>query len=125
MLSLFMVVGCDSNQASKPTITIQKIKPSGEQALIGNEVVMFEVTLLPGNVPKGSSAAIVIQSSDGTVIGTDGPKAVVSGELINLSAQVKIPMTTSVEINAPLFMLGKSETGILDYRHYNVVGFQK
>lgn len=125
MLLTLTVVGCDSKTASKPTVTIQKIRPSGDQPLIGNEVVMFEVTLLPQNVPTGSSAAVVIQSGDGSVIGTDGPKPVVSGETVSFSAMVKIPMTSSVEINTPLFMPGKSETEILDYRQYKVVGFQR
>lgn len=117
-----LLSGCDHRSTDTPTVSIQKASPSGEQVLVGGESLAFDVEVIAHHVPAGSVCALNIQAADGTVLGVDGPKPIRDGESVTFHLEIKVPSTTSLEINTPLFFEGKEETTVLDSRQYKVVG---
>lgn len=122
VVSLALLSGCNRSTTNIPTVSIQKVNPSGEQVLIGEESIVFDVEVLAHHVPLGSFSMLNIQAADGTVLGVDGPKPIRDGELVAFHLEIKVPNTTSIEINTPLFLEGTDETSILDSRRYKVIG---
>lgn len=121
-VALGLLSGCDRRATDIPTIAIQKASPSGEQVLVAGEAVAFDVEVIAHHVPAGSAGALNIQAADGMVLGVDGPKPIRDGERVAFHVKIKVPNTTSLEINTPLFFEGKDETAVLDSRRYKVVG---
>lgn len=121
-VALVLLSGCDRREADIPTIAIQKASPAGEKVLVGGESVTFDVEVIAHHVPTGSVCALNIQAADETVLGVDGPKPIRDGERIAFHVEIKVPNTTSIEINTPLFLGGKDESAVMDSRQYKVVG---
>jgi hypothetical protein len=117
-----LLSGCDHRTADIPTVSIQKVSPSGERVLVGGEAIEFDVQVLVHHVPTGSVGVLNVQAADGVVLGADGPKPLRNGEIVTFSVKIKVPETTSIEINTPVFFEGKTETDVLDSRQYKVVG---
>lgn len=126
LLSLFSIApilyACGKKNDTNPVVSIQKIAPSGETALISGETIRFEVNARVQGLVTAAKLGLVIQASDGTILGGCDPVDVSDGASATLVAVVVVPATASVQVFVPLYQADATKSDVLDMRNYKVVG---
>jgi hypothetical protein len=115
--------GWRSSPPPAPTVSIQRVEPSGDIPLVAGDSATFRVTARAQNVGEGYWIGLVVQA-DGVVLGNASPVSASDGEEVTLQTAVRVPNSASVQVFTPLFREGQSETRRMDARLFKVVGMR-
>lgn len=113
--------GCGQKE-SLPVVSIQKTSPSGNVALVAGETVIFEIDARVQGIKTTGTVSLIVQASNGTVLGECAPIQVINGATVKLTAVVVIPEDSSVQIFVPLYLADDQKTSVLDTRTFKVFG---
>ena len=127
LISAFGVAlqACRSGDVSEPTITIQSISPSNDSPLLAGQELTVEAASLGYNLPDGAIASIIVQTAAEDVLAVVEPIQIKGGVIFRLSARIKIPVTSNINVNVAVYKDTQSDSIAVDRRDFRVVGTQR
>src|SRR5450830_505960 len=121
LLAVFLLDGC-SKKELEPYVVILNLLPSNENVLTAGQCVDINVVAEARNIKEEGDLSLVVQGSDGSSLGLDGPVPVSNRVPHTFHAKFKVPPVASISIFTPYLKKGESESSTLDRRIYRVVG---
>jgi hypothetical protein len=95
--------------------------PSSDLPLVGGMTIKFNSVVLAHRIPTQSTVALIIQATDGSVLGVSEVTPIFENKIIELSVVAKIPPSTSISAFFPLYLNGVSESIAVDFRVYEII----